>query len=368
MYFGRGKHKKRSFRRTQHNLFWSLSLIILLFYFRTGSDQSGTGITMADAIYTLWFHISLVGVVYINTLVLIPRFLPERKYVYYALFFILDVLMFSALNDLLFRYLIDYVFPGYYFISYYNYFDLLIFHLVYATLSSLLKLSKSYFRLLETRNRIIQLEKEKNRTELMALKAQINPHFMFNSLNNIYALALKSSSSTPEMILLLSDLLRYIIYDTSRDFVPLKEELKMVDDYIKLQKIRAGKDASIDFQISGNTEKKRIAPLIFLPLIENVFKHGIKHSLSSSYANITFNVLENHLHVEMINSIENGEQEAENSKGIGLENVRKRLELIYPEKHELNINASNKQYTLSLKIEDLKDERKDKNIAMPGSG
>ena len=341
--------RNRYARITQHLIFWAVSFLVLSLYFKTGNK-----ITQVDLIYTLWFHLSLLGVVYMNTAFLIPVFLSGKKDLVYAFLFCVNIFLFAALNHFLFSYLIDFISPGYYFISYYNYADLLLFHFIYASLATLLKLSKAWFSLMDTKNKINALEKEKKITELQALKAQVNPHFMFNSLNNIYALSLKKSSRTPEMILLLSGLLRYIIYEATVDYVPLKNELKVIEDYIQLQRIRSDEQLNIGYTVEGDSGEKEIAPLLFLPLVENIFKHGIKASVGSPSASIRIKIEGKILTAEMRNTMDK-DQKKEETKGIGLVNLRKRLQLIYPEQHEMRIQNDNQEYFLFLKINNLKD-------------
>ena len=175
-----------------------------------------------------------------------------------------------------FEHIIDFFLPGYYFISYFDFIDLLKFFTAFIGITSLIKLSKGYFLLLEARNQLMKMQKEKSEAELNALRVQINPHFLFNGLNSIYSLALKQSGKAPETILKLSEILRYIIYETRKEKVDLKKELEYMQHYIDIQKLRSGPLAKIEVSISGNPDNRKIAPLFFLPLIENCFKHGIK--------------------------------------------------------------------------------------------
>ena len=142
----------------------------------------------------------------LNLLLFIPRFLNRKKYVIYSLLFIASLLLFSLFNQLLFDQLIDHILPGYYFISYYSYFDILKFFLVFMVITTLLHLSKEWFDLNEARQRMTLLEKEKIDAELRALSNQVNPHFLFNSLNVLYSLAIKNANETPEAIIKLSDI------------------------------------------------------------------------------------------------------------------------------------------------------------------
>ena len=219
-------------RILQHLLFWAISFTVLLYFFNTSNK-----IEKIDIIYTAIFHISLVTGVYLNLLVLIPLFLKKDRYLLYGLLLLAVIAGTAGFNLLTFNKLIDYVLPGYYFISYYEFNDILIFVIVYIGLTTLLKLSKSWFLLMEADHRLMRAEKEKINNELLALRSQINPHFLFNSLNSIYSLALHQSGKTPAAILKISDLMRYMLYEANEDKVLLKNELQFLENYFELQKL-----------------------------------------------------------------------------------------------------------------------------------
>ena len=343
----KGNTQKQLNRIIQHVLFWTASFFILSFYFRTGSS-----ISQVDFIYAAWFHLSLALLVYINIRWLIPRILTSKRYLLFGVLFAVNIAFCSALNYLLFSSWIDFIFPGYYFISYYNFIDLVLFHFIYATVSTLIKLSKGWFSLIEADKKFAELEKEKTEAELQALKAQINPHFLFNSLNNIYSLALHKSDKTADMLLILSNLMRYTFSEASDDIVPLEHELEITRDYIELQKIRSGEEVRIAFSVNGILKNKSIAPLLFLPLIENAFKHGVKGSASNAFVNINFQVSD----MKLIFSIDNSYEASDDtmpapSGGIGLQNVRKRLELIYKGRYSMNVKKTDDLYQLILQID-----------------
>ena len=259
--------------------------------------------------------------------------------------------MSSAFNILFFEHLVDYVLPGYYFISYYEFYDIAQFFIVYMGLTTLLKLSKAWFQLSASEKKLSIAEKDKLDAELRALKSQINPHFLFNSLNNLYALSLKEDKQTPAFILKLSEVMRYMIYESNEDFVSLKKELNFIKNYVALQKLRSDHRARISFHISGKVGKQKLAPLLFIPFVENSFKHGIKGETGYSYVNIHLDVAED----ELLLKVENNkgavdEVEKGHFNGIGLTNVRQRLALMYPEKHQLTICDEDKTFSVQLKL------------------
>jgi sensor histidine kinase YesM len=333
-------------RIVQHVLFWMVSFTFLVNFFATSP-----GITGIDFIYTSLFHISLAAAVYINIFILIPLILRKGSYILYLVSVLTLIFLAALLNRFTFNNLVDIILPGYYFISYYALEDILKFVFVYVALTSLLKLSKGWFMLMEADRKLLLIEKEKTATELQALKSQVNPHFLFNSLNNIYSLSLSGSPRTPEVILRLSDLMRYMLYESNEPFVPIDKELTYLKNYIELQKIRSGAEASISYDFSGTLKKQKVAPLLFLPFIENGFKHGIKAETKGGFMNIRISLNDNELYF----SVENNkgqvdEVEMDAGRGIGLQNAKRRLELIYPGKHTLDIEDKDLSYKVELKL------------------
>jgi len=218
-----------------------------------------------------------------------------------------------------------------------------------------------------------QAAKEKLSAELQLLKAQVHPHFLFNSLNNIYSFALEGSPKAPEMIQKLSGLLHYMLYECKQPLVPLDRELKMIQDYISLEKIRYGERLRMEIQIpqeftpplkgainppTGGEGWERssgrglIAPLLLIPFVENSFKHGTSKMLSRPEITLHIIVLENILHFKLTNSRPAGIDEisVNGNRGLGLKNVKKRLALLYPRQHELQIIDDLSSYTVWLKI------------------
>lgn len=334
-------------RILQHIAFWSISLYFLLRNFQSSSELAPT-----DYIYTGIFSIFLFIAVYINLLWIIPKFFHEAKYGYYLIFSALLIGSITYLQILLFDILVEWLFPGYYLISYFDYWDTLKYFVIFIGISSLLHFSKSWFLYKESEAKLVKTQKGKIEAELDALKNQINPHFLFNSLNSIYSLVLKKSVSAPEVLIKLSDSMRYIIYESNHERVDLKKEIDFVTNYIELQKLRMSPKDKIDFWVSGEIQNQKIAPLLMIPCIENGFKYGIKGETESSFIEIKIEISNAHLLLctkNNIGSIDNVERNK--PKGTGLKNLKKRLELIYPGKHNLNIEKSNDTFITDLKIE-----------------
>lgn len=331
----------------QYILFWSLSFFILSRYFAYQNEVS-----RIDIIYTFLFHISILGAVIINSFYLVPGFLAKKKYVLYGLLFIIILLAGTWLNILTFRYLADWLFPGYYFISYYSWFEVAQFIATYLIITTLLQLSGSWFREAEIKQKLAEAEQARTETELKALKAQINPHFLFNSLNHVYSLAVKQSPKTAPAILQLSDLLRYTIRNVNETKVALEQEIEYIRTYIELFKNRVKHPERIHFILQGESDNLRIAPLLLLTFIENCFKHS---NLKEDHQKIDISIKINgtNLTLHTSNSIEEDSKTElpEEPSGLGLENARKRLHLLYPNRHSLDITTGQNLFKLSLKID-----------------
>lgn len=196
-------------------------------------------------------------------------------------------------------------------------------------------------------NQILSLEKEKSQSELDLLKQQLNPHFFFNTLNNLYALSLQKSEKTSESILQLSELMRYTIYKGQEKSVSLGQELKYLEDYIQLQQIRLKNPLNLKFEKNINNPKLEIAPLLLIVFIENAFKHGIETAENSAFLNISLVCNEKELYFSCENSFD---EENTNIPGIGIANLKKRLDLLYPNNHSLKLSSENHIFKAELKL------------------
>ena len=191
-----------------------------------------------------------------------------------------------------------------------------------------------------------EIEKEKFTAEMGLLKAQINPHFFFNTLNSLYALTLAGSKKSPQVVLRLSDLMRYMLYEASASQVLLNDEITHLQNYISIEQMRFADRLDLSFQYSGDIEGKMIVPLLLLPFIENAFKHGIEDN--AGWITIDLKVTGNRLFLKVENSYKTHIKLK--PTGLGLNNVKKRLGLTYPSGYELNILQNNEVYTVDLKL------------------
>ena len=195
-----------------------------------------------------------------------------------------------------------------------------------------------------------QLVREKINAELQLLKAQVHPHFLFNTLNNIYSFILNDSGKAPEMIKKLSSLLYYILNDCNRHLVPLDKELSMIQDYITLEQIRYGDRLNLSLHIQGSAKGKMISPLLLIPFVENSFKHGTSRMLTHPWVSLDIQIEKDFLEFKLINNKPEHNSELAGKKGIGLNNVKKRLQLLYPQTHSLNIIETEMSYDVFMKI------------------
>ena len=191
------------------------------------------------------------------------------------------------------------------------------------------------------------LKAEKSKTELSLLRTQINPHFFFNTLNNLYALTIKNSKQAPEVILKLSDMMRYTIYEGEKETVKLGDEIEYLQNYIELHKIRYNKTVEITFNhnIDNNL---MVSPLLFIILLENAFKHGVETLTESAFIHMNLYENANFIHFDIENNFD--PKELKESNGIGLQNLKRRLSLLYKDSHELNFYSTKNTYKTTLKI------------------
>ncbi|MDG3583459.1 sensor histidine kinase [Galbibacter pacificus] len=194
-----------------------------------------------------------------------------------------------------------------------------------------------------------QLRELQYKTELKYLKAQMQPHFFFNTLNNLYALTLKKSAQAPDVVLRLSDIMHYVIYDASKKRLPLIEEINYIDNYIALEKLRYEYNIESEIKISGDIDGIIIPPLLFLPFIENSFKHGVQNDKKLKLS-ISFEKKGGQLIFKTVNNFDIHPDKIKKKGGIGLKNMRRRLEILYKDKFDLMTDINNDMFVVILKI------------------
>ncbi len=335
---------KRSYHRfwVFNSLFWITSYVLLLFLFSGRKSPE-----KIDFIYTSCFIVSLVVPVLVNIYVYIPKFLKKEKYLLFLVLFIANLILFAELNPLFFELVISSFFNDYYFISYHNKLEIYFIFFLFFTVSSLIWLAEDWIYLNKLEKDVLKREKQQIEKQLYYLKGQINPHFLFNALNVIYALSIEKKNVS-NAILQLSDILRYVIYDTEVKKVGIVKEIELLENYIAFEKNRHNKNANIQFNYSVHKDAK-IYPMLFLPLVENSFKHGLKSKPEKPFISIQLNQNENEVSFTISNNFTKKDK-PEVKKGIGLKNIQESLQLIYPKKHSFTTNSENNIFTAILKI------------------
>lgn len=207
----------------------------------------------------------------------------------------------------------------------------------------------NFFKLWSIKQRDwMRVQQERTTAELQLLKAQIHPHFLFNTLNNIYSFALEHSPKTPGLILKLSSLLNYMLYDCKAEEVRMEKEVEIMKNYIDLERERYGNKIEISWSVEGDIKDKFISPLLLLPFLENAFKHGTSEQIEKAWLGVDISVTNDILKCKITNS--KNDYGLYNHNGIGISNVKKRLKFIYPGKHELKINDEGDFFVVSLMV------------------
>jgi two-component system LytT family sensor kinase len=341
------------------------TLPYLIFYPRL-RDFSMSNHQLASILCT---NVSLVLFYYLNTLFLVPRFLAKEKWFLYILSIIICLTVFiyvprqvafwiaepEPINPLNRPFIPNPAYKGKFKFdggfmrgkrpgsdSYNTILFLLVFTM--GTCISVIQ------RWLKTEQNRKETENEKLNTELSFLKSQVNPHFFFNTLNNIYSLAIVRSEKTAPAVMKLSSIMRYILTETQRDMVPLSNEVDFINNFIDLQKVRLTDKVALNFSSEGSVDNLLVAPLLFIPFVENAFKYGVS-TKESSNINIEIKTEGSKILFSSSNYIVGSENNLMENTGIGINNVKRRLELMYPDKHKLTTIEKDNYYTVHLEIE-----------------
>ncbi len=342
--------KENRIRILYHCFFW-LGILIFLPLFVSKNPNDYFNQIKFFAI-TLPFDMSTV---YISFYILIPNFLTRKKILTFIFFFITTGLFFIILQRI-FAFFV--IFPnkldGHTFTQELPSFILITF-LIYG-LALTIKLFKLWYKknqeLHEMTETSLQIELKLKEAELSLLKAQLHPHFLFNTLNNLYGLTLEKSDYAPSVVLRISDMLHYMLYESNNTFVPLEKELKYIRDYLHLEKLRFGEELKLDFSEEGIYSDFEIAPLLLIPFIENAFKHGVSGQTGEAEIKIQLKANNDIVFLSVENSVEPepGDREKDISGGVGLDNVKKRLELLYKNRNSLKIRQDSDKFSIELEI------------------
>jgi sensor histidine kinase YesM len=325
---------------------WFLYFSVLLFIFSQGKTP-----VKIDYVYTLSFLIFMAIPIVINTYILVPKLLQKGKYLTFTLAFIgISVLLWQCYVHY-FELVLDVIFPDYFFISYQSNLQAITKFILVLVVSMLLRIFESWLYFNADQNKYLQTENQRIQIQLSHLRAQINPHFLFNSLNVIYALAIEKKEETPDAIVQLSDVLRYIIYDADSDRIKLKEEITLLKNYIAFQKFRTHGLEEVTFNIQVENEDFEIYPMLLLPLVENAFKHGMKKNIENAFIKISLTQESTKFRFQIVNHNNSSQQKSDlEYSGVGLENIQRNLEIVYPESHQFKIEETPEIFTVSLNI------------------
>ena len=298
-------------------------------------------------------YIILILFFYFHFYFLIPRLFFKKKYLIYIVAVILSFGAITILPKLIINFLFDF-FPNFETLP--DRFAKYSFHsrheiqriISHYFFQFLIVIAISF--LVKIYDRWKQTEEEKLITELSYLKSQMNPHFLFNTLNSIYSLAIQENSNkTANAVVKLSGLMRYVISETETEFISLEKEINYISDYIELQKVRLGDTINIIYNVAGNALGKNIAPFLLIHFIENAFKYGVNPEKKSSIK-INITVEKNELILIVENSKVNSNFDAAMKSGLGIDNTKKRLQLVYPSNHQLVITDNETEFNVLLKL------------------
>ena len=294
---------------------------------------------------SLAFNICIIIFFYIHHYFIFDRFVVTRKYLAYILILVVGFIVIFYGSRIFKRAIFESIPFMLRPVSFREFVRAVTWYLLVVFVSFVIKL---FMQLRQAEQRAKEIENAQLRTELSFLHAQINPHFLFNSLNTIYSLALKKSDLAPTAVLKLSHLLRYVIDDANRDHVPLEQEVNYLNNYIELQKLRSTSSLAVDFKVVGDISSTQIAPLLLLPFVENAFKYGISNHEPSPIDILLERTPKALTFIINNRKFEQGEND---STGIGINNVKRRLELLYPGKHDLQMLDKPDTYFIKLTIQ-----------------
>ncbi len=334
-------------------LFWLL-VFIIGFYIRP-SDWKLVP-TLIWSLGNIFFFVISVN---INLFYLLPRFMFAQSFLsYLAVLLGLTLLLtpFLSMFNIWFISQQNLESPNWLLLPQFHFVNLLIF----TALSSLVRIPLDWLKMQTEKNELVTKNIE---TELQSLKNQINPHFLFNTLNNLYALTLKKSELAPEIVLKLSDMMRYMLYECNEHEVLMEKEFKYIENYIELERLRHSSNTQIEFQVDEELREQLIAPLLLIPFVENSFKHGIRSSLENASIQIIAQSEKDYMIFSVVNtkpSVIPGQLHIKKQGGVGLSNVKKRLALLYPGRYTLDIDDMPDIYSIKLKL-NLKKPNNDQN-------
>lgn len=349
------------YKYTRHLLWWLSWWIFsgVLYSFSCGAPflpyTEKLSCAMVESLFFLTAHVFMT---YTLMYFVVPKFILKGKYPLAAIVVVVVVILTALISALISSYVVmpfrKTFFPELYASASANYSTFFLSFLAglrggitIGGMATAIKLMK-YWYVKEQRN--LQLQKENVETQLQLLKAQVHPHFLFNTLNNVYAHTQDASPVASGLVLGLSDMLRYILYECNQPLVPLSKEIKMIRDYVKLETVRYGNKPDINIDVDGDVDEYQIAPLLLLPLVENSFKHGASDMLENPWINMHIYFEKNIMHLKIMNG-KAPSKGISKVGGIGLQNLTKRLQFLYEGKHSFSIIEDVDVFVVNLDME-----------------
>lgn len=323
----------------QHRLFWHISFWCLFVFF----DCVGAGFNVFYIPFIYYYLIRIIAFMvfaYLLLFIFNHDVIKKNNYILYVFIGLVLAVVFSMFQNLNYDY---FQLPGF---GQAQLFQVLPFNVFFFALVTFLKLGKDYY----FKQQQMAVEKQRRiELELEFLKSQISPHFLFNTMNNLYGLSVVKSDKFPPLMLQLSDLLRYSLYETNQTFVPLEKEINYIKNYIDLEKIRIGDKLELSVNINeANNSNAKIAPIILIVFVENAFKHS--RNILNEKIKISFDLKVENEWIFFIAKNNFSIQEKDKNSGIGLENIKKRLEYLYPNQYLLTIDTADNIYTSIIKL------------------
>lgn len=329
-------------RRWVYLSFWVLVTIVFLYDTRYLIDKASLPYFVINGIFRIGM---LMTIGWINVSLLVPRFLLTRRYpAYTGLVFIL-IITYLLIQSLYDTYMYGFIMG----VHQSNLARILLYNFSHTSLYLVLTLALKFSIDWYEQGKVLQeIRLQHLQAEVGYLRLQVNPHFLFNALNNLYALTLRKSDRAPEIVLKLSEMMEYMLYESAEPMVAMEKELRYIESFIELEQLRQEHKTDIRIEVSGAVERSLIPPFILLTLVENAFKHGLQRTPSGGFLHICISVSD-----KIDCTIENSkplQAQLKKKKGIGLENLEKRLQLLYPGKHQLEINEDTSRFTVHLQI------------------
>ena len=348
--------QNRWYRTFAQIFFWSSLIAIMTLMF-------GRTPTPTSIIYRNFFHVFLIiGLIILNIIVFIPLFFSKKKYGKYFVAVVLSVMLATSIMAVADSFFFKPSFEKFKTEKPRNsppkkkppfgLFDpkLFIDFIFYSAVIMVGTVLESIQLHREQEKLTTLIQNEKLETEMKFLKSQINPHFLFNVLNNVYTLSLIKSEQTPEVVMKLSEMLRYMLYDSNQEKVCLEQEIMYIKNYVSLQQLKDKVPLEVHTTFKVHNTKSRIAPMILIPFVENAFKHSKIEDTTNGWITIILTSSENLILLQVDNSIVESNRTKDATGGIGLKNVKRRLELEYPNKHRLEIIQNEKSFSINLSI------------------